>query len=457
MAKAATAVTAFEKARMKKGENWYACQSSPIFRLLQGLSAQGLHCGDDASHSQDERPHTEFASVFRRFRYDVPGGGPHPRFEFFRDVFGGPVEVRIVLHLFEVADGDSSGVREDVGDYRNAFLEQYGVRFRRSGSVGEFEHEFRPDLRRVVGRYPVFERGGNEDVDVEFQEVVNGDFFRTRIFRYRLPVALQFGDDLVVEPFRMPYRSFRIRYGYDFRSGGMEYFDHRESGVSGALHRHGLSFKRLSDDLEIFRKDEEAALRSRTVAAFRTARGERLSRKRPRGPFSGEARIFVDHPGHDFRIGVHVRRGDVGSGAQVSEKPVHVCPGKSFEFFFGEFRRIYDDSAFSAAERQIEHCGFHAHPCGERHYFVFVHARMETYAALVRSSYGGVLRAVARKGPHASVVHFEDEVRFEHAFRFEEFGYGIGIEFREGRRVEHLLTGVFERGFRIRHGISHLG
>lgn len=367
------------------------------------------------------------------------------------------MEVRIVLHLFEVADRDSSRVSENVGKDRYAFLEEDRVSLGSGGSVREFEYEPGFYSARVIRGYAVFERGGHEDVDFEFQKPVDRDFFGSRIFRHGFPIAFQFGDNLVVQPFRMPYRSFRVRNGHDLRAGGMEDFDHRESGVSRAFDGDGFAFEVLPHDFQILREHEESALRGRAVAPLRSARGERFTGKRAGGPLSDEAGILVDHPSHDFRIGVHVRRRNVGAGSKVFVKSADVSAGEAFEFVFGKFRRVHDDSAFAASERQVEHCGLHAHPCGERHHFVFVHALVEADAPFVRSSGAGVLRPVTGEGFYGSVVHFEDEVRLEHAFGFEEFGYGILFESGERRRVEHLFACVFERGFGIRHCIFRLG
>ena len=46
------------------------------------------------------------------------------------------------------------------------------MRLRRRRAVGAFGDDLRPDARRVVHRDLIFERGGNEDVDVEREQLI---------------------------------------------------------------------------------------------------------------------------------------------------------------------------------------------------------------------------------------------------------------------------------------------
>ena len=87
------------------------------------------------------------------------------------------MEIRVVLHLFEVADRDSPGVREDVGNHRYALFEEDGIGFGSGGSVRELENEFGFHARSVCFGNPIFERCGNEDIDVEREKFVRGNIF----------------------------------------------------------------------------------------------------------------------------------------------------------------------------------------------------------------------------------------------------------------------------------------
>ena len=65
-------------------------------------------------------------------------------------------------------------VGEDVGDDEDAALVQVLVRVGRRRAVGAFDDDLRADARRVVHRDLVLERGRNQDVDVELEELLVG-------------------------------------------------------------------------------------------------------------------------------------------------------------------------------------------------------------------------------------------------------------------------------------------
>ena len=291
--------------------------------------------------------------MFPGFRYDVPRGRAHARFELFGNVFRRPIEVRVVLYLFEIADRDSTGVREDVGNDRYALLKEDRVGLGRRGSVGEFENESGLQLVRVLCGDAVFERRGNEYVDFEFQKFVSGNSDRSGVFRYRFPFFFQTGDYRRIHSRVEPRSALRVGRRYDLRAGGMEDFDHREPGVARPFDGDGFAFEVLSRDSQILGEDEEPALRRRAIAPLRSSGRERLSGKCSGRPFSGQAGVFVHHPGHDFRIGVHVRSRNVGAGSEVFVKAADVRARQAFEFVFRKFRRVHDDSALAASERQV--------------------------------------------------------------------------------------------------------
>src|SRR5204863_8717688 len=82
-----------------------------------------------------------------------------------------PVELRTALDPFEVGDDHAPGVREDVGDDDHASSGEHPISVGGDGTVGAFHDDLRPDARRVVLSDLRFERGGDQDVHVQGEQL----------------------------------------------------------------------------------------------------------------------------------------------------------------------------------------------------------------------------------------------------------------------------------------------
>lgn len=88
----------------------------------------------------------------------------HFLFQFLVHLFRLPVVICIVLYLFEVADGNSSGICEDVRYNGYAPLEENPVGFRDGRSIGKFQYELSLDSIDIFHSNLVLECCRNEDV-----------------------------------------------------------------------------------------------------------------------------------------------------------------------------------------------------------------------------------------------------------------------------------------------------
>jgi hypothetical protein len=85
-----------------------------------------------------------------------------------------------VLDPFEIRRGDPGAVREDVGDHEDAVFVEIVVRFGVGRAVGAFDHDLGADRRDIAERDLILERGRDEDVDIQGEELLVGEAFRAR-------------------------------------------------------------------------------------------------------------------------------------------------------------------------------------------------------------------------------------------------------------------------------------
>ena len=82
-----------------------------------------------------------------------------------------PVEIRPVLHLLEVGDGHTAGVGQEVGDDEAVLLAEDAVALRCRRSVRELATDLRVDVGSVLLRDDVLERGREDDVHRQLEEI----------------------------------------------------------------------------------------------------------------------------------------------------------------------------------------------------------------------------------------------------------------------------------------------
>src|ERR1035438_5384533 len=101
---------------------------------IQAADAAGFGDTRDAEHIGGQAHIDLLVGVDLEHIGEGPG---HDLLQFRVDVLLIPEEVVFVLHPFEVADGDATGVAEDVGDQEYALLVEDAVGFRGDRAVGD--------------------------------------------------------------------------------------------------------------------------------------------------------------------------------------------------------------------------------------------------------------------------------------------------------------------------------
>ena len=138
--------------------------------------------------------------------------------------------------------------------------------------------------------------------------------------------------------------------------------------------------------------------------------------------------VGVHDPGHSLLVGVHVGGGDVFFGADELDEFGGIAAGHAFEFALRHFLRIADDSAFRAAEGDVDDGALPGHPGGEGADFVESDVGRVTDAAFGGASSDGVLHAVAGEDFDRAVIHADGDVNDDLA------GWGSGGLSRYQRR-----------------------
>lgn len=136
----------------------------------------------------------------------------HFLFQLLVHLFRFPVVVRIVLHLFEVADRHSSGIREDVRYDGNASLEEDVISLGDGWSVGKFHDESRLNVIDIFSGNLVLERCRNEDVAGLNQELSIAHLLSELCFVESPLLLFPCENNSYIESICIVERCFGIRY-----------------------------------------------------------------------------------------------------------------------------------------------------------------------------------------------------------------------------------------------------
>src|SRR5262249_46837965 len=119
------------------------------------------------------------------------------------DLFLRPEIPVAVLYPLEIRRRDAAAVGEDVGDDHHTTFVQVFVRVWCRGTVRAFDHDPGADVRRVGHRDLILERRGDQDVDLELEELFVRERFGVTKSRDRLVLANVIGQLGDVEAFRV--------------------------------------------------------------------------------------------------------------------------------------------------------------------------------------------------------------------------------------------------------------
>src|SRR3989344_4788221 len=96
--------------------------------------------------------------------------------------------------------------------------------------------------------------------------------------------------------------------------------------------------------------------------------------------------VFVQHPRHDLACRVNIGSGNIDAGTKIRAESTDIGAAELLQFFSRKRFWIDGYAAFSSTEWDVSDGRFQRHPKGQGFDFVFVHLRMETNAAFIRSS-----------------------------------------------------------------------
>ena len=189
------------------------------------------------------------------------------------------------------------------------------------------------------------------------------------------------------------------------------------SGIAEALDGHGRTLGLAVPALHHGLQGVKSAVARGRGAAHRAAHFHRLAGNH--GAFLGavDDAVLVHHPAHHARVGVHVRRGDVGIGADEIGDLVDIGARQALHLGRRKLLGVDADTALAAAERQTEHGAFHGHPERQRRDLVGVHVRMKADTALGRAKGVVVAHPVAGIELHRAVVVAQRHGHLERGIR----------------------------------------
>ena len=115
--------------------------------------------------------------------------------------------------------------------------------------------------------------------------------------------------------------------------------------------------------------------------------------------------VGVHDPGHDLRVGVNVRGGNVFVRADDGGNLVGVAASQVLQLVLGKLVGIADDATFCTSERNVNDGAFPGHPHSERLDFVEGDVGMITNAALAGAAHAAVLNAETVEDLDRTVIH----------------------------------------------------
>ena len=187
------------------------------------------------------------------------------------------------------------------------------------------------------------------------------------------------------------------------------------------------------------RVDDHHAAAGRFAPAERAAHLDRLAGHDGGRRVADVHAVGVHHPRHDLIVGVDVGRRHVLFRTDGVDDLGDVAARQRLELAARHPRRIADDAALAAAERDVRDGALPCHPRGERGDFVERHVRVVADAALGRSERDVVLHAVAGEDLDLAVVHLDRAGDGDLALGMREDFPDAGIETQQPRRAIELL------------------
>src|SRR5690606_16165452 len=257
-----------------------------------------------------------------------------------------PEEAGKILHPFEVADRDTTGVGQHVGHDQRALVGQDVVGFRSGGAVGAFDDDLGLDLVGVAFVDLAFKGCGNQDVGVQAPEFVG----RQRVGVGSAGHAAGFLNVLEqtqdVQAVRVVNGAGVVLHRDDLGACLGEQTSRRAPHVTETLHTHARALNGQAMVVRGGAADHVHAAAGGFHAAQTAADGDGLAGDHAGGGAAVVHGVGVHHPGHGLRVGV-----DIGSGNILVRPDDHanfagVAARNALELCTGVVARVDADAAF---------------------------------------------------------------------------------------------------------------
>ncbi len=387
--------------------------------------------------------------------------------QLFIDLLDIPTEPLGVLDPLEVRDRDASGIGKDVGHDRDPLLTQDPVGRRGGGAVGGFDQQLRVDPVGVAGMDDALDRGGDQDVALELEQVVVADRISVRVALHPAFGLRVLEDRIDVEAVGVVDPTGYVRNGTDAGAVLGRQRSGPEADVAEPLDHDASA---LEGDVELLRDllgAHDHAAAGRLFAAWRPTQLHRLA--------GDDARrvaillsVLVHHPGHGLSIGPHVGGRDVAVHSDDVRDHRGEASGQSLQLGQRQLAGIALHAALGSSERNVYEGVLPGHQRGKSPNLVEVRRRMESDTSLVRAPGPVVLNAVAATHGHGSVVHTQRHLHTHLAVRAgQDLAAMIGevqalcgpMEEVRGRLERRHVIGRFTRwlGHTSRIGLLVLG
>ena len=329
----------------------------------------------------------------------------HLVLEAAADVVAVPEQAAEILHPLEVRDRDPAGVREYVREHRDPAPGEDRVRLQRGRAVRSLGDHPRLHARRVVTRDLVLERGEDEDVALQLEQLLVRDVLALVLDERGVAVL----DGMVVQ--RLDVEAV----GVVDPAGDIGEADHRRAAPGQLAGRYAADLPEALDDAALLGEvpaeplastidDHHDARAGRLRPEDRAADRDRLAGDDLRDRIADLHRVRVHHPGHRLLVGRHVRRRDVLLGADDREQLGGEAAGDRLELPLRERARVAAHPALGAAVGQPKERALPRHPHRERRALAQRDVVVVADTALGRPQDARVLDSVAREDDAPVVV-----------------------------------------------------
>ena len=292
----------------------------------------------------------------------------------------------------------------------------------------------------------VFQRARGEYVHIQRQEFGVADFLAVTGFVGDKAVGLiLFEEGFHIQAVFIVDGDIDGRNRNNFRTGFVRVVARVIAHIAKALNGVGCAFHVFAEFFQGLDGGEIHAVTRCFSARQRAAEFDRFAGEHARRGFFNDVFVSIDHPRHDFAVGVHIGGGNIDFFADERRNGFGVSTGNAFQLCFGIITRIQGNATFAAAVRNACDTAFDGHPNRQSFDFVKIYIGMETYAAFVGADGVVVLRTVAGEGFDCAVIEFDGEADFQGTLRvFQDFIHRR-VSIKPVAGGFHLFAGDFER------------